>query len=114
MKIAVSIIHFLMFGIGVTKFISGGSYNQVIVCLLVIGYGCSGLRLLSIGGQIFKLVALITNAAFVIFGVVGLVYFTVILPITDGLFDKVALIGCLIIGLLGGATIKLLKLPNLN
>ena len=114
MKIAVSIIHFLMFGIGVTKLISGRSYNQVIVCLLVIGYGCAGFSLLSIEGEIFKRIALITNAVFVIFVVVGLVYFTAILPITDGLFNKVALIGCLIIGLLGVATIKLLKLPRLK
>ena len=81
---------------------------------MVIGNGCAGFSLLLIRGEICKWIAFITNAVFVIFGVVGLVYFTAILPITDGLFDKVALIGCLIIGLLGVATIKLLKLPRLK
>jgi hypothetical protein len=81
---------------------------------MVIGYDRAGFSLLLIGVEICKWIAFITNAVFVIFGVVGLVYFTAILPITDGLFDKVALIGCLIIGLLGVATIKLLKLPRLK
>ena len=56
--------------------------------------------------------AFITNTTFVIYGLIGMVYLAVILPIKVGLFDKVPWIGCLIIGLLGVATIKLLKLPR--
>lgn len=112
MKIAVSIIHFLIFGIGVITLISGGSYNQVIVCLLVIGFGCANFSLLSIGREIRKWIALLNNTTFVIYGLVGMVYLAVILPTADGLFDKIALIGCLIIGLFGIATKKLLKLPR--
>ena len=113
MKIVVRMIHFSMFGIGVPKLISKGTCNQVIVGLLVTGYGYANFSLLSIGREIFKWIALKSNSAFVIFGVVGLVSFTAITPRTDSLYDNVSLIGCLIIGILGVATIKLLKLPRL-
>jgi hypothetical protein len=81
---------------------------------MVIGYGCAGFSLLLIGGEICKWIAFITNTTFVIYGLVGMVYLAVIPPIIVGLFDKVALIGCLIIGLLGVATIKQLILSSLK
>ena len=56
---------------------------------MVIGYGCAGFSLLLIGGEICKWIAFITNTTFVIYGLVGMVYLAVILPIKVGLFDKV-------------------------
>jgi type II secretory pathway component PulF len=56
---------------------------------MVIGYGCAGFSLLSIEREIRKWIAFITNTTFVIYGLIGMVYLAVILPIKVGLFDKV-------------------------
>ena len=109
MKIAVSLIHFLMCLLGVFQIISGSEFHTAISFPLVIGYGCSGFSLMSIGGQIFKSITIVTNTVFVVFSMIGLVYFAIISPISGGVFDTVALMGCIIIGVVGGFTIKLLK-----
>jgi len=56
---------------------------------MVIGYGCAGFGLLLIEREIRKWIAFITNTTFVIYGLIGMVYLAVILPIKVGLFDKV-------------------------
>jgi type II secretory pathway component PulF len=56
---------------------------------MIIGYGCAGFSLLSIEREIRKWIAFITNTTFVIYGLIGMVYLAVILPIKVGLFDKV-------------------------
>ena len=56
---------------------------------MVIGYGCAGFSLLSIEREIRKWISFITNTTFVIYGLIGMVYLAVILPIKVGLFDKV-------------------------
>ena len=75
MKIAVSLIHFLMCLLGVFQIISGSEFHTAISFPLVIGYGCSGFSLMSIGGQIFKSIAIVTNIVFVVFSMIGLVLF---------------------------------------
>lgn len=99
---------------GIFQLLAGGKYNPSITLLLVVGYGCSGFSLLSIGGGIFKWIAIVTNSIFVVFSLVGIVYFAVISPLSGGVFDTVALVACIIFGVVGGLTIKLLKLPRLT
>jgi hypothetical protein len=57
MKIAVSLIHFFMFIIGIFQLLAGSEFHPTYSLLLVDGYGCSGFSLLSIGGKIFKWIA---------------------------------------------------------
>jgi len=71
--------------------------------------GLLGLSLLSIGGKIFKWIAIVTNSIFVVFSLVGIVHFAIISPLSGGVFDTVALVGCIIFGVVGGVTVKLLK-----
>jgi len=51
MKIAISLIHFFMCILGIFQLLAGGKYNPAITLLLVLGYGCSGFSLLSVGGK---------------------------------------------------------------
>ena len=114
MKIAISLIHFLMFILGIIQLLAGSKFHPIGSLLLVVGYGCSGFSLLSIGGQIFKWIAFVTNSIFVVFSLVGIVYFAIISPVSGGIFDTVALVACIIFGVVGGVTIKLLKMPFLQ
>jgi len=114
MKILFSLIHFFMFGIGCIQLILGNMPYPVVGIILLIGYFCSGLSLFSIGGKMLKWIAIFTNAIFLIICILGLVYLGIISPLTGGTFDTVGLIGCVIIGLVGGFTIKLLKIQMLK
>ena len=114
LKILLVIIHFLMFSLCLFQLIAGNQFSTVILCFLVIGYGCSGFSLLSIGGQIFKWIAFIMNAIYLVFCLVGLIYFAIISPLSGGVFDTVALVGSIVFGVVGGVTIKLLKMPFLQ
>ena len=114
MKIAVSLSHFFMFIIGIFQLLAGSEFHPTYSLLLVDGYGCSGFSLLSIGGKIFKWIAIATNAIFVVFSLVGIVYFAVISPLSGGVFDTVALVGSIIFVVVGGVTLKLLKIPFLQ
>ena len=114
MKIAVSLIHFLMCILGIFQLLAGSKFHPTYSLLLVVGYACSGFSLLSIGGKIFKWIAIATNSIFVVFSLVGIVYFAVISPLSGGIFDTVALMACIIFGVVGWLTIKLLKIPFLQ
>ena len=109
MKIAVCLVHFFMCIIGIFQLLSGSKFHPIASLLVVVGYGCSGFSLISIGGQIFKWIAIVTNSIFVVFSLVGIVHFSIISPLSGGLFDTVALMGCIIFGVVGGISIKLLK-----
>ena len=113
-RIAISIIHFLMFSLALFQLIAGSKYHPAISLLLVIGYGCSGFSLFSIGGVIFRWIAFAQNSILLVLASLGTVYFSIISPLNGGVFDTVGLVGCLIIGLIGGFTIKLLKKPTLK
>ena len=111
---AISLIHFFMCILAIFQLLAGGKYNPAINLLLVLGYGCSGFSLLTIGGEIFKWIAIATNSIFVVFSVVGIVYFAVISPLSGEIFDTVALVGCIIFVVVGGVTLKLLTIPFLQ
>ena len=114
MKIAFCLIHFFMCIMGIFQLLAGSKYNPAITLLLVVGYGCSGFSLLSIGGKIFKWIAIVTNSIFVVFSLVGIVHFAIISPLSGGIFDTVALVGCIIFVVVGGVTLKLLTIPFLQ
>ena len=114
MKIVISLVHFFMCIIGTIQQLAGSEYNPAIPLLLVVGYGCSGFSLLSVGGKIFKWIAIVTNSIFVVFSLVGIVHFAIISPLSGGVFDTVALVGCIIFGIVGGVTVKLLKKVHTN
>ena len=114
MKIAISLIHFLMCILGIFQLLAGSEFHPTYSLLVVVGYGCSGFSLLSIGGKIFKWIAIATNSIFVVFSVVGIVYFAVISPLSGGVFDTVALVACIIFGVIGGVTVKLLLKVHSN
>ena len=109
MKIAICLIHFFMSIMGVFQLLAGSKFHPAIPLLLVVGYGCSGFSLISIGRELFKWIAIVTNSIFVVFSLVGIVHFAIISPLSGGVFDTVALVGCIIFGVVGGITIKLLK-----
>jgi len=114
MKIAICLIHFFMCIMGIFQLLAGSKYNPAITLLLVVGYGCSGFSLLSIGGKIFKWIAIVTNSIFVVFSLVGIVHFAIISPLSGGIFDTVALVGCIIFVVVGGVTVKLLLKVHSN
>lgn len=114
MKITISLIHFFMCIMGVFQLLTGSKFHPIVSLLVVVGYGCSGFSLLSIGGKIFKWIAIVTNSIFVVFSLVGIVHFAFISPLSGGIFDTVALVGCIIFGVVGGVTIKLLKKVHSN
>ena len=114
MKIAICLIHFFMCIMGIFQLLAGSKYNPAITLLLVVGYGCSGFSLLSIGGKIFKWIAIVTNSIFVVFSLVGIVHFAIISPLSGGIFDTVALAGCIIFVVVGGLTVKLLLKVHSN
>ena len=113
MKIATSLIHFFMCIMGVFQLLAGSKFHPAISLSLVIGYGCSGFSLVSIGRELFKWIAIVTNSIFVLFSLAGMVYSGIISPLSGGVLDTVALVGCIIIGVVGGLTIMLLiKVPS--
>ena len=114
MKIAVCLVHFFMCIIGIFQLLAGSKFHPIASLLVVVGYGCSGFSLLSIGGKIFKWIAIVTNSIFVVFSLVGIVHFAIISPLSGGIFDTVALMGCIIFGVVGGITVKLLKKVHSN
>jgi hypothetical protein len=66
---------------GIFQLLTGSKFHPIVSLLVVVGYGCSGFSLLSIGGKIFKWIAIVTNSIFVVFSLVGIVYFAVISPL---------------------------------
>ena len=114
MKIAISLVHFFMCIMGFFQLLTGSKFHPIASLLVVVGYGCSGFSLLSVGGKIFKWIAIVTNSIFVVFSLVGIVHFAVTSPLSGGVFDTVALVGCVIFGVVGGVTVKLLKKVHTN
>ena len=114
MKIAISLVHFFMCIMGFFQLLTGSKFHPIASLLVVVGYGCSGFSLLSVGGKIFKWIAILTNSIFVVFSLVGIVHFAVTSPLSGGVFDTVALVGCIIFGIVGGVTVKLLKKVHTN
>ena len=114
MKIAISLVHFFMCIMGFFQLLTGSKFHPIASLLVVVGYGCSGFSLLSVGGKIFKWIAIVTNSIFVVFSLVGIVHFAVTSPLSGGVFDTVALVGCVIFGIVGGVTVKLLKKVHTN
>ena len=80
MKIAISLVHLFMCIMGFFQLLTGSKFHPIASLLLVVGYGCSGFSLLSIGGKIFKWIAIVTNSIFVVFSLVGIVHFAVTSP----------------------------------
>ena len=99
---------------GVFQLLAGSKFHPAIPLLLVVGYGCSGFSLISIGRELFKWIAIVTNSIFVVFSLAGIVHFGIISPLSGGVLDTVALVGCIIFVVVGGVTVKLLLKVHSN